>query len=112
MILIYNSRLNSFSKTVNSGMKMSNTNNDILLLNNDMIALTSFEPFTNFMKTNYRTGIVGAKLLYPNGTIQSVGQVRMRLIIYLETYMNTGNIIIPQQIFQKNTFQLSELANI
>lgn len=80
IISVYNSRFNSFSKTVNTGIKISSPNNDILLLNNDMIALTSFEPFINFMKTNDRIGIIGAKLLYPNGTIQSVGQVRMRLI--------------------------------
>ena len=83
--LIYNSRLNSFSKTLNMGMRESNPNNDILLLNNDMLALTDFEPFVEFIKEKQNNnqnniGIIGAKLLYPNGTIQSVGQVRMRLL--------------------------------
>lgn len=82
---IYNQRFNSFSKTINSGMRTSDHNNDILLLNNDMLAMTSFEPFVDFIKekqnnSQNKIGIIGAKLLYPNGTVQSVGQVRMRLI--------------------------------
>lgn len=78
--LIFNKRLNSFSKTVNVGMKSSNSNNDILLLNNDMLALTSFEPFVQFMKTKNTIGILSGKLLYPNGKVQSVGTVYNRLI--------------------------------
>lgn len=82
--VIYNQRFNSFSKTVNSGMRASYVNKDVLLLNNDTIALTSFEPFVALIKekqnNNQKIGIIGAKLLYQNGTIQSVGQVRMRLI--------------------------------
>ena len=87
--VIYNPRFNSFSKTVNSGMRISDPNNDLLLLNNDILALTSFEPFVEFIKEKQnngqnknqkKIGIIGAKLLYPNGTIQSVGQVRMRLM--------------------------------
>lgn len=78
--LIFNSRLNSFSKTVNVGMKLSNSNNDILLLNNDMLATTSFESFVNFIKTNNNVGIVSGKLLYPNKKIQSVGIVYNKLI--------------------------------
>lgn len=77
---IYNPIYHSFSKTVNRGLEISNDNNDILLLNNDMLALTSFEPFIEFTKQNDRVGIIGSKLLYPNGTIQHAGMVRMRLI--------------------------------
>lgn len=85
IIPIYNPHYHSFAKTVNSGMKISNTNNDILLLNNDMLALTSFEPFVEFIKgktmnQNNKVGVVGCKLLYPNNTIQHAGMVRMRLI--------------------------------
>lgn len=102
IILAYNSRFNSFSKTVNSGMKISNPNNDILLLNNDMLTLTSFEPFINFMKTNYRVGIIGAKLLYPNETIQSVGQVRMRLIkIFRNIYEHRNHNHPPTNFSRK-----------
>jgi GT2 family glycosyltransferase len=62
-----------------------------------MLAMTSFEPFVEFIKekqNNYQNndrnndqnnnhnkiGIIGAKLLYPNDTIQHAGMARMRLI--------------------------------
>lgn len=87
---IFNPRFNSFSKTVNSGLKICNSNNSVLLLNNDTFARTSFEPFVKFINNRYiynnennklrKIGIIGAKLLYPNDTIQSVGQVRMKLL--------------------------------
>ncbi len=85
IIPIYNPHYHSFAKTVNSGTKISKTNNDILLLNNDMLALTSFEPFVDFIKqnnnkNNNQIGIIGAKLIYPNGNIQHAGMVRMRLL--------------------------------
>lgn len=101
MTLIYNPRFNSFSKTVNSGMKMSNPKNDILLLNNDMITLTTFEPFIEFLKTNDRIGIIGTKLLYQNGTIQSVGQVCMRLINIFRNIYEHRNYKYPPTNFSR-----------
>lgn len=80
IIPVFNPSYHSFSKTVNSGMKISNFNNAVLILNNDMLALTGFEYFPDFMKQNNKVGIIGAKLLYPIGTIQHAGMVRMRLI--------------------------------
>lgn len=89
IIPVFNTSYHSFSKTVNRGLETSNSNNDIVLLNNDMLALTSFEPFVEFMKekqnnqnnTNLnKVGIIGAKLLYPNGTIQHTGVVRTQLL--------------------------------
>jgi GT2 family glycosyltransferase len=80
IIPVYNPTYHSFSKTVNSGIKTSNPNNDILLLNNDMLAQTSFEYFPDFMKQNNKVGIIGTKLLFPNNRIQHVGIVHMRLI--------------------------------
>ena len=82
---VFNPIYHSFSKTVNGGLEASNRNNDILVLNNDMLALSSFEPFIDFIKeksynNQNNIGIIGAKLLYPNGTIQHAGMVRMRLI--------------------------------
>lgn len=77
---LFNPIYHSFSKTVNVGMKeltLTNPKNDVLLLNNDMIALTNFEPFTKFMNENNNVGIIGGKLLYKNGNIQSVGTVCM-----------------------------------
>lgn len=83
--LIYNGYFHSFSKTVNVGMKLANPGNDILLLNNDMLTLTSFEPFIDFIKKNNDTynnnknkiGIIGAKLLYPDLRIQHAGIIRI-----------------------------------
>lgn len=109
--LIYNPRFNSFSKTINSGMRMSDPNNDVLLLNNDMLAITSFEPFVEFMKerkndsqnnNQNKIGIIGAKLLYQNGTIQSVGQVRMRLIkIFRNIYEHRDQNHLPTNFPRK-----------
>lgn len=95
IIPLFNPYYHSFAKTVNVGMKISNPNNDVLLLNNDMLTLTNFEPFINFIKekeynniidnitnttTNHKIGIIGAKLLYPNMTIQHAGMARLRLL--------------------------------
>ncbi len=85
IIPVFNPSYHSFSKTVNSGIKISNYHNDILLLNNDMLSLTSFEPFIDFIKEKQnenqnKVGIIGAKLLYPSLSIQHAGIVRMRLI--------------------------------
>lgn len=79
--LIFNPYFHSFSKTVNNGIRNSNPNNDILLLNNDMLALTSFTPFCDFIKQNShlnKIGVIGAKLLYPNLTIQHAGIIRRK----------------------------------
>lgn len=85
IIPLFNPHYHSFAKTVNSGIKISNPHNDILLLNNDMLALTSFEPFVDFIKekqnlNDNKIGIIGAKLLYPNMTIQHAGMARLRLL--------------------------------
>lgn len=85
IIPLFNPHYHSFAKTVNSGIKISNYNNDILLLNNDMLAFTSFEPFIDFIKENKdigdnKIGIIGAKLLYPDLKIQHAGMARMRLL--------------------------------
>ena len=86
---LFNPIYHSFAKTVNVGMKestLTNPKNDVLLLNNDMIAHTTFEPFVNFINNNNinnninnsKVGIIGGKLLYENGNIQSVGTVCMK----------------------------------
>ena len=87
IIPIFNPSYHSFAKTTNNGMKISNPKNDVLLLNNDMLALTSFTPFVEFIKRNnnqnnnqIKIGIIGAKLIYPNTNIQHAGMVRMRLL--------------------------------
>lgn len=74
----------SYSVTVNNGIKNTKQNNDVLLLNNDMKALSSFDPFIDFIyhrtgddsidyDLSRKVGIVGAKLLYPDGRIQHGG---------------------------------------
>lgn len=103
IIIVTNPSYHSFSKTVNSGMKISNYNNDILLLNNDMLALTTFEPFINYMKANNKIGIIGAKLLFPNGTIQSAGTVYMPLINrFRHNYKYTNYNYPPTNIARKH----------
>lgn len=87
IIPLFNPRYHSFAKTVNRGIEISNNNNDILLLNNDMLTLTSFEPFIDFIKENKnmgnkKIGIIGAKLLYPDLRIQHAGIIRIPFLHY------------------------------
>lgn len=102
IIPVYNPTYHSFSKTVNSGIKTSNPKNDILLLNNDMLAHTSFEPFLDFTRQHNKVGIIGTKLLFPNNTIQHAGIVRMRLINrFRHIYKYRNNNHTPTNIPRK-----------
>lgn len=101
IIPVFNPVYHSFAKTANSGMKISNPNNDLILLNNDMLAITSFEPFVDFIKDNNKIGIIGAKLLFPNMTIQHAGMVRMRLINHFRHIYKYRNYNHPPTNFPR-----------
>jgi len=74
VILIENNKNYGFSKANNQAIKIAKTEY-ILLLNNDTI-ITRNDCFSNmvrFMQENPRVGVLGCKLLYSDGTLQSLG---------------------------------------
>lgn len=77
--LITNAENEGFSKANNQGIRfaLENGAEHILLLNND-IEITSrrwLEEFSGVLESDSKIGIVGCKLLYPDGKIQHVGGV-------------------------------------
>jgi GT2 family glycosyltransferase len=76
---IINSENTGFSKANNQGIRLALENGarQILLLNND-VEITDVKwlgKFSDVLKSNPKIGIVGCKLLYPDGTIQHAGGV-------------------------------------
>ena len=74
VILIENNKNYGFAKANNRAIKIAKTDH-ILLLNNDTI-ITQNDCFGNmvrFMQKNPGVGVLGCKLLYSDGTLQSVG---------------------------------------
>jgi len=74
VILIENNNNFGFAKANNQAIKIAKTDY-ILLLNNDTI-ITQNDCFGNmvrFMQKTPGVGVLGCKLLYPDGTLQSVG---------------------------------------
>jgi len=74
VILIENNKNFGFAKANNRAIKIAKTDY-ILLLNNDTI-ITQNDCFGNmvrFMQKNPGVGVLGCKLLYSDGTLQSVG---------------------------------------
>ena len=75
IILIENNKNFGFAKANNQAIKIAKTDY-ILLLNNDTI-MTQNDCFGNmvrFMQENPRVGVLGCKLLFPDGTLQSLGE--------------------------------------
>jgi GT2 family glycosyltransferase len=64
-----------FARTCNVGIENANPSNNIILLNNDIVAENDFiSIMNNFAGSNEKIGIVGPKLIYPEGLgIQSAG---------------------------------------
>jgi GT2 family glycosyltransferase len=66
-----------FAANINRGIRAADPAHDVVVLNSDMIALPDWLACLQFgAACETRVGIVGAKLLYPNGTIQFGGTVR------------------------------------
>jgi GT2 family glycosyltransferase len=77
--LIRNKQNTGFSKANNQGIRyaIANSAKYILLLNSD-VEITDkkwLEALTSVLKSDVKIGIVGCKLLYPNGRIQHAGGV-------------------------------------
>ena len=76
--VIYRKNNGGFAKAVNTGLKAVAPNRDVVLLNSDILAHKNW--LENLQYGAYEfgvdTGIVGPKLLYPDGRIQSAGTHR------------------------------------
>ncbi len=77
--LIKNVQNIGFSKANNQGIRIALKNGakHILLLNNDVEIPRAgwLEELSNVLESDSKIGIVGCKLLYPNGTIQHAGGI-------------------------------------
>lgn len=76
--IVYREKNGGFAKAVNTGLKAANKEHDVVLINSDIVAHTGWLEALQFgaYKFDTKTGIVGAKLLYPDGRIQHAGAYR------------------------------------
>ncbi|MBV9358086.1 MAG: glycosyltransferase family 2 protein, partial [Chloroflexi bacterium] len=66
-----------FAANVNRGLRAAPPTDDVVILNSDMIARPGWLASLQFIASPHdRVGIVGAKLLYPDGLIQFAGTIR------------------------------------
>jgi hypothetical protein len=75
VVLLENNENLGFTKANNQAIKIAR-GNYILLLNNDTVVTNTycFDRMIELMEKNPQVGILGCKLLYPDGTLQSCGE--------------------------------------
>lgn len=76
--VLYREENGGFAQAVNTGLKAANPKHDVILLNSDIIAHENWLEALQYGAYEFGvdTGIVGPKLLYPDGRIQSAGSYR------------------------------------
>ncbi len=76
--VIYRQSNGGFAVAVNTGLKAANKKHDVILLNSDTVAHPNWLESLQYGAYEFGvdTGIVGPKLLYPDGRIQSAGSHR------------------------------------
>lgn len=76
--VIYRKENGGFAKAVNTGLRAVNKKHDVVLLNSDTIAHEGWLEAMQYGAYEFgeKVGIVGPKLLYPDGRIQSAGSHR------------------------------------
>ncbi len=76
--VIYREQNGGFAKAVNTGLKATNAKHDVILLNSDTVAHKGWVEAMQYGAYVFGedVGIVGPKLLYPDGRIQSAGSYR------------------------------------
>lgn len=76
--VLYREENGGFAKAVNSGLLATPKNEDVILLNSDIVAHPNWLQALQYGAYEFGvdTGIVGPKLLYPDGRIQSAGSHR------------------------------------
>ena len=66
-----------FATNVNRALRAADTRHDVILLNSDVVPMRDWLASLQYATTRGpRTGIVGAKLLYPDNRIQYAGTIR------------------------------------
>lgn len=76
--VIYRKKNGGFAKAVNTGLEAADKKHDVVLVNSDIIAHPNWMEALQYGAYEFGTdvGIVGPKLLYPDGRIQSAGSHR------------------------------------
>lgn len=76
--ILFRKKNGGFAKAVNSGFEASHKKQDVVLLNSDIVAHPGWLEALQYGAYHFGvdTGIVGPKLLYPDGRIQSAGSHR------------------------------------
>lgn len=76
--IIFRKKNGGFAKAANTGLKAANKKHDVVLLNSDIVAHPNWLEALQYGAYEFGvdTGIVGPKLLYPDGRIQSAGSHR------------------------------------
>ena len=76
--VVYREENGGFAKAVNSGLAAADKRHDVILLNSDTVAHKNWLAALQYGAYEFGvdTGIVGPKLLYPDGRIQSAGSYR------------------------------------
>lgn len=76
--IIFREENGGFAKAVNTGLRQVPKNNDVVLLNSDIEAHDGWLKALQYGAYEFgdNVGIVGPKLLYPDGRIQSAGSYR------------------------------------
>lgn len=76
--VIYREKNGGFARAVNTGLKAANKRHDVILVNSDIVAHEGWLEALQYGAYEFGTdvGIVGPKLLYPDGRIQSAGSHR------------------------------------
>lgn len=76
--VIYRKKNGGFAKAVNTGLNAADKQHDIVLLNSDIVAHVGWLEALQYGAHEFGddVGIVGPKLLYPDGRIQSAGSHR------------------------------------
>ncbi len=76
--VVYREQNGGFAKAVNSGLRAADKRHDVILLNSDIVAHPGWLEALQYGAYEFGvdTGIVGPKLLYPDGRIQHAGAHR------------------------------------
>lgn len=76
--IIFREKNGGFAKAVNTGLNAANPKHDVVLINSDIVAHPDWLEALQYGAYEFGvdTGIVGPKLLYPDGRIQSAGSYR------------------------------------
>lgn len=76
--VVFREKNGGFAKAVNTGLAAANAKHDVVLMNSDIVAHENWLEALQYGAYEFGvdTGIVGPKLLYPDGRIQSAGSYR------------------------------------